>query len=780
MSLIKTFIMKQSIKWIFLLVGMLFISLTACQDEVIEETPPNEQEIIQPDSNLANAMRGASANNGRVDNLLDGSDCFTVNLPVTIEANGITLTIEALDDLSLLEAIFDASNTDEDTVAFLFPITIILNDYTEIQIESVEALDDFIETCIVDEDIIECVDFVYPISFSIYNTDFQVIDTVVIENDYELYIFLEGLENGNNGVVLASLNFPVSLVYTNGETVEVTSNQEMEEAINLANENCEINCVEDDVLIFLQECHWNIVSYNDEETFINYDVYFDGNGNVEFIEDYVTVAIGGNWSVSASDDGVIVSISELTAYAEDLEGDWLVVNCNEDRFVLTQQINSETVEMVLEQDCQEFPFNCFANQTLTICDFDNDGVGVFELETLVLGTVTCNVDFTPTFHVTLADAENGVNAIAQPNSFSNTTNPQTIYLRIEAVNGQFEVFEIGLELENCSANCLESDIDNYLQSCIWNVVSYNGDDHLIMYNFEFISTSEVVVTGNGLNITANWSTTQTGSSVALELSGVNGPNIQAVNDYWLIIACEEDRLEMVNVNNTNMVMERDCPACNNPGTLTNDLIIYMPFGDEVRDLISGEIVPGFTFLTEDRAGNTTCAVSFDGTSNFSIPVTAQNQLVQGDNFSVSVWFKMQNDDLGNFETIFQKGNVNSEGFQLAVYDLNTPLVSDTTNGYGLWDNDWNREVDVEWDNTDWHHLVITRDSNNTIRLYRDGQLRNIDENSNFNIDSDPLSNYVVGQFFTGHLDDLRVYKRTLSPNEVGNLYNLEADCFQCL
>ncbi|MBP94095.1 MAG: hypothetical protein CMC55_08270, partial [Flavobacteriaceae bacterium] len=87
--------MKQSIKWIFLLVGMLFISLTACQDEVIEETPPNEQEIIQPDSNLANAMRGASANNGRVDNLLDGSDCFTVNLPVTIEANGITLTIEA-------------------------------------------------------------------------------------------------------------------------------------------------------------------------------------------------------------------------------------------------------------------------------------------------------------------------------------------------------------------------------------------------------------------------------------------------------------------------------------------------------------------------------------------------------------------------------------------------------------------------------------------------------------------------------------------------------------
>lgn len=141
---------------------------------------------------------------------------------------------------------------------------------------------------------------------------------------------------------------------------------------------------------------------------------------------------------------------------------------------------------------------------------------------------------------------------------------------------------------------------------------------------------------------------------------------------------------------------------------------------------------------------------------------------------------MQNDNLSNFETMFQKGSINTEGFQLAVYDLNTPLVSDTTYSYGLWDNDWNGEVDVQWDNTDWHHLVITRDSNNTIRLYRDGQLRNIDENSTFNIDTGPLSDYMIGQFFTGHLDDLRVYKRTLNLSEVNELYNLEADCYQCL
>ena len=140
---------------------------------------------------------------------------------------------------------------------------------------------------------------------------------------------------------------------------------------------------------------------------------------------------------------------------------------------------------------------------------------------------------------------------------------------------------------------------------------------------------------------------------------------------------------------------------------------------------------------------------------------------------------MQNDEFGSAEYMFQKGELTSEGFQLLVYDMNTPLVSDTTNGYGLWDQDWNQQVDVTWGNTDWHHLVVTRDSNNTIRLYRDGVLRNIDENSNFNIDQDPLSNYILGKWFDGHLDDLRVYKRTLSSNEVSDLYSIEGDCNQC-
>ena len=53
----------------------------------------------------------------------------------------------------------------EDILDFIFPITIIFNDYTEVVIENEEQLENFITDCDdeVDDDVIECIDFVYQI-----------------------------------------------------------------------------------------------------------------------------------------------------------------------------------------------------------------------------------------------------------------------------------------------------------------------------------------------------------------------------------------------------------------------------------------------------------------------------------------------------------------------------------------------------------------------------------------------------------------------------------------
>lgn len=773
--------MKSLFKFILTFLFFLTFALS-CQDEEVIVENPSEEEVIQANSSLANKMQMTVTNDGAVDNLLDNSSCTEIVLPVTITISDTTITINSLNDLWMVAQLLNNPTTTGD-IEFSFPITVVFGNYTQVVIENQEQLDMLVDECLTEPDVIECVDFVYPISFAIYNTDFQVIDTVVINSDAELYVFLEDLNTPVNGAVLASLNFPVTLVYANGSTVEVNNNQELETAIDQAQEDCDgvVACDEDFFIGELTECYWNITSFQGNDTFSEYYLNFKGSDSLQVTTPNFDI-IEANWTLSDNQELVISNFNN------DVNGSWVLDNCYDNgQFQLSQEIDGtdQVLEMTLEQNCTviENPFSCFSDTTITACDYDGDGVALFELETQVLGTVLCDFEFYPTFHISMVDAETNTNALPAPNSYSNVSNPETIYLRIESNTGAYQIFEIGLIVETCTSTCTETEVVGFLQECVWQVVDLDGSDVLINYELEFNANQELVITGNGMTITGVWSTAQVATGTEITFSEVAGPSIQAINGSWIAVACQEDHIELYNPqNNSTMVMEINCQiGCDNPGYLTNDLILYMPFSNEAKDLISGyNATTAANNFVADRDGNATCAIAFDGSNELSIPVTVDNQLVQGDNFSVSLWFKMQNDEFGSAEYMFQKGELTSEGFQLLVYDMNTPLVSDTTNGYGLWDQDWNQQVDVTWGNTDWHHLVVTRDSNNTIRLYRDGILRNIDENSNFNIDQDPLSNYILGKWFDGHLDDLRVYKRTLSSNEVSDLYSIEGDCNQCL
>ena len=163
--------MNFKFNYVLILAFFALLSFNSCQTEVLEVTETDEETLIAPNSTLVNLMQYTVTNDGSVDNIMDDSNCFSVNLPVTIIVNDITITINTLEDLELIEEIFDEFDSDDDVLEFLFPITIILNDYEEIVIENEDQLEAFIEECVNDEEeVIECVDFQYPISFSIYNT----------------------------------------------------------------------------------------------------------------------------------------------------------------------------------------------------------------------------------------------------------------------------------------------------------------------------------------------------------------------------------------------------------------------------------------------------------------------------------------------------------------------------------------------------------------------------------------------------------------------------------
>ncbi len=72
---------------------------------------------------------------------------------------------------------------------------------------------------------------------------------------------------------------------------------------------------------------------------------------------------------------------------------------------------------------------------LELCDDNTDGFTQFDLtlkDAEILGTQP-PADFTLTYHVTQADADTGNNAIVGTTSYTNLSNPQTIYLRLEHV-----------------------------------------------------------------------------------------------------------------------------------------------------------------------------------------------------------------------------------------------------------------------------------------------------------------------------------------------------------
>jgi hypothetical protein len=229
--------MKNSMKNFILitLVGIFF--LASCQEEVIDITNPIDGSTISADSPIVSLIKKTSMNDGSFDNILDNSSCTSIVLPVTVIANGVEVVINHEDDYELVEHIFDESDTDEDILEIVYPITVILADHTEVVVNNDAEFAELIVDCVeggMDEDI-ECLDFVYPLKVSVYDGANQVVEVVEINNDEELYELFASLDAEH----YLSFEFPLMLVLADGTEVIVNSNDELEKLIEEVGDDCD-------------------------------------------------------------------------------------------------------------------------------------------------------------------------------------------------------------------------------------------------------------------------------------------------------------------------------------------------------------------------------------------------------------------------------------------------------------------------------------------------------------------------------------------------------------
>lgn len=299
---------------------VLAFTFTSCQEE-FEPLPEEEaqEEAINASSSTAKLIEDTCSNDGSFDNIVDQSSCFNIKFPYSVIINGINLTINSVENLDVIEEMFDALEDDEDVLDIIFPITIIMADYAEVTINGIEDLREIAQKCKEggDDDDIECIDFVYPITLYTFDLNNEETGNVIVEDDKDLRRFFAGLDKND----LISMDFPVTLKLYDGTEMVVNSNAELAAAIEGAKELCDEdddNDHNDDdfdqerLNNYLVECPWLIHEVKRENQlqtaqYIDYLMNFTEDGVVKVIDREGNM-LNGTWSTRVAENRVLLKL----------------------------------------------------------------------------------------------------------------------------------------------------------------------------------------------------------------------------------------------------------------------------------------------------------------------------------------------------------------------------------------------------------------------------------------------------------------------------------------
>jgi hypothetical protein len=209
---------------------------------------------------------------------------------------------------------------------------------------------------------------------------------------------------------------------------------------------------------------------------------------------------------------------------------------------------------------------------------------------------------------------------------------------------------------------------------------------------------------------------------------------------------------------------------------TDGLVGWWPFNGNANDE-SGNgndgTVNGATLIA-DRNGVANAAYSFNGVSSV-INVPSSQSLNIADSISISAWLYRANPENNGGEGIFGPSNYlpNSPGFYLRIINQKADLgiASPYTEGFS------NQNILGE----NWYHVIAIYD-NSTIKIYINGVLDNITQVGSGNLDQWTSSgDLTIGKEayegapevyhqFNGLLDDIAIFNRVLTEQEIQALY----------
>jgi hypothetical protein len=211
--------------------------------------------------------------------------------------------------------------------------------------------------------------------------------------------------------------------------------------------------------------------------------------------------------------------------------------------------------------------------------------------------------------------------------------------------------------------------------------------------------------------------------------------------------------------------------------VSSGLVASYPFNGNLTNDASGNghdgIAVGGVTLTTDRFGNPNSALQCDGATGY---IRVPSQLTTGNPFTWSVWFQPGFTGTNvEYTLLNQGGNPGQRGTSPALFLDN--LFPGTIDFYYYGSAGGVQLVSqatAQWNTNVWYYVAVTSDGSGNRCLYVNGvcEASATDQpfgqsRSNFYIGAAAANN---GLYFPGDIDDVNIYNRALSAQEIQELY----------
>ncbi len=327
---------------------MAVVLYAGCQKEYLEVSEPDADLTITANHPVADLVIKIALKDGSFDNIIDRCSEISINFPYSVRIKNEVLEVSSSEDVQNIKLEYFELRNEFNLV---YPVTVSFSDYSEAVLANkgeLRQIQNQYNTTITDDDI-ECIDFIYPFTASVYNIQYQNYSHVEINDDMDLYNVFNKIHD-----LVVEFGYPLHVENLGGIITIINNNKELENKIR---EEINAGCDEEDETEFTDEDYpysdliinneWEIFFYadtiNQSNLFNFYLLDFKNDNTIEASINAVTY--NGVWELTVNESLATLQIEFNT---DEIPISWLNQNWE------IVKTNPVLIEMQAESDSGQY------------------------------------------------------------------------------------------------------------------------------------------------------------------------------------------------------------------------------------------------------------------------------------------------------------------------------------------------------------------------------------------------------------------------------------------